>query len=140
MKIDYTTRLCHSEELGLSCVCKCVHELSYERFSTEEIIKQIRHNKAGERSPLICGSLGYDEKQNIICELHPSVNNGIEKRSYWDGCISEFLCGTAREFDKLPHDKQNEFLETLRGLNLNPFEYANHMLHGGLMNKWFSGR
>jgi hypothetical protein len=97
----------------------------------EEIVGRIHANKEGEVVGWeICDHLIYDDNGRVICRLHPMVNNGIEKRHYWLGCINEFLCVSAREFEKLPTERRKQVLGILGTKRLDPFEYAQKMRSG----------
>ncbi|MFH0977914.1 MAG: hypothetical protein V1837_01295 [Candidatus Woesearchaeota archaeon] len=128
--MSYLSRTCHSEEHKISCVCGCIDDITYVRYTTDKIKERIMAHTQGVRTDAdICRHLIYDENYLIACKRHPMVNERIEKRS-WIFCKRKFLCKPAREFQELTEESQDEVLKAISRLRLDPFEYAQIMMSG----------
>jgi len=73
-----------------------------------------------------CRNLVFDkENEHALCPLHPAQNNGADLRV--GHCDINYLCKTAKQFNKWDREKQDKFIAFLRKYNHDLYDYSMHM-------------
>jgi hypothetical protein len=130
MSLWYISELCSAP--GRGCVCRCVSDIAFEEYAISEMWNQTA--KAESKIFHACDRLRL-ENGRAYCPDHPVLNNGSDKREYHAGCIREYLCEPARQFQKLDETTKKKLRDQIGELNLDPFEYAKEMLKGNLFEQ-----
>jgi len=70
----------------------------------------------------------------VFCPLHPARNNGKDLRK--GHCNINYLCETAKKFQKWPKTKQKQFLQFIKEKKLSPVEYSVKVDNGELLKEF----
>lgn len=81
----------------------------------------------------VCRNL-IEKDGKIFCPLHPTLNKGKELRL--GHCDVDYLCKTAREFEKWSAEKKQKFLEFVAGKGLDKIEYSILMDNNALLEEF----
>ena len=73
-------------------------------------------------------------KGKIFCPLHPKKNKGQDLRK--NHCDIDFLCPTAKKFQKWSKKRQKEFLDFIKSKKLDVVEYSLKMDDGELLKEF----
>ena len=132
MRLYHT--LCRVEELDLSCACNCIAQYAYHNYKKESLLRQVEANTRGNRQEdnlgsLVCSHLTL-EANLVGCRIHPVRNLGIDSRT----CDKGYLCTTAFAFEKWDLQKKGVFMDFLKEMRFNPFDYSIKMRSGELVH------
>ena len=138
--------LCQLDELGLSCMGCCGHDLGSKkdvetglRLNTMSYAdapdKEAwgRREKEFVRSCGICYNL-IKCKKEIFCPLHPLRNDGKDLRD--DVCDQEHLCKAFFCFQTWSEEKQQAFINFIASKHLDWFSYSVGMDDDSLLKEF----
>ncbi|NQV91769.1 hypothetical protein HQ489_04815 [Candidatus Woesearchaeota archaeon] len=83
----------------------------------------------------VCRNLIKKDKQ-LLCPLHPALNDGKDLRI--GHCELNYMCSTAKFFEKWNPEKQNKFIKFIESKNLDNLDYSMHMVNDDLLNEFYS--
>ncbi|PIN81480.1 hypothetical protein COV11_01980 [Candidatus Woesearchaeota archaeon CG10_big_fil_rev_8_21_14_0_10_30_7] len=144
-----TSELCQFE--GISCMGCCGHSYTNRKEVTEGIDKNTNefnaHLKTNEsliifrdrfetlRSCGICRNMVWEEKK-VLCPLHPAKNKGKDLRI--GHCDRNYLCPTAKTFNKWSEKEKEKFRIFIRAKKLDWYSHSMGMDSGKLLKEFKS--
>lgn len=81
----------------------------------------------------VCRNL-IDNGKTFLCPLHPTLNGGEDLRL--GHCDTNFLCKTAKKFEKMDEKLKKMFLEFIKTKNLDNVNYSIEMDNGKLLKEF----
>jgi len=100
----------------------------------EDFLKFRDRNKLYDLRFGVCKNLITLKSGCFGCPLHPSLHNGKDLRE--GHCDINYLCQTAKTFDKWPAEKQHAFLNFIKNKHLNPIQYSLQIDNDSLLNEF----
>ncbi len=109
--------------------------MSTKEFDNKESITQFMQRRGHLKESGICANLIYKDK-TFFCPGHPAQHNGKDFRVLDPYCDRDYICKTLFLFKSWTEEKQNRYLEFLKGKNLDNVEYSMKTYEGTLLKEF----
>lgn len=132
---------CCGREMAAEKIIPAVEENTREfsegKLVTEQDFLQFRDRKpAWDLREGVCRNL-IQEKGCFVCPLYPTRHQGKDLRR--GHCDADFMCGTAKEFNRWDPLRKGEFLTFIELKRWSNVEYSLKMIKGEGMKEFKEG-
>jgi hypothetical protein len=79
----------------------------------------------------VCRNIVLHSENQVFCPAHPLVNDGVDYRD--KVCNKDYNCRTKKEFESWDYEKQLEFIEYIRSLDLDFIDFSMKIDNGELL-------